>query len=125
MAELLLVRSMTGSSRLSIFLVVVLLASALLEARGAEITRDRAQQIAQWYFVRYFNEGCGGAGDAVLRGDYWECVVLIGYAATPSGIVRINRHTGRVSYRGPYLLKPPTSADSLERWAKRLDERTR
>jgi hypothetical protein len=114
---------MARSSRLSIFLIVVLLASALLEARGAEIARDRAGQIAQWYFVRYFNEGCGGAGDAVLRGDYWECVVVIGYAATPSGIVRINRRTGRVSYRGPYLLKPSTSAESLERWARSYGQR--
>jgi hypothetical protein len=72
-----------------------------------------------WYFARYFpEEGCGGAALPELRGDHWESVVRIGYAGKPSGIIRIDRPTGSVSYSGPYHSKPPSSADSLERWAR-------
>ena len=102
-------------------LVTVLLAAALLSRAlaGGEITQSRAHQIAAYYFGRYFpREGCGGAALPELRGDYWESTVRIGAAGTPSGTIRIHRVTGKVSYSGPYFLKPPTSADSLERWAR-------
>ncbi len=86
---------------------------------GGEITQSRAHQIAAHYFGRYFpREHCGGAALPELHGDYWESTVRIGYAGKPSGTIRIHRVTGRVAYSGPYFLKPPTSADSLERWAR-------
>ena len=105
-------------SRIVSFAVViaVLLASAFA---GGQITQSRAHQIAAYYFARYFpREGCGGAQLPTLHGDYWDSVVGIGEAGTPRGTIRIHRYTGAVSYSGPFLLKPSTSAESLERWAK-------
>jgi hypothetical protein len=100
----------------------VLLVSAFIGSvfASGEITQGRAHQIATWYFARYFpRQGCGGAQLPTLLGDYWESTVAIGYAARPSGTILVHRLTGRVLYRGPLLLKPATSADSLERWSKR------
>jgi hypothetical protein len=91
---------------------------------GGDISQDRAHQLAQWYFVRYFpREGCGGAQSPKLQGDYWESTVGIGYAVKPSGTILIQRHTGRISYRGPFLLKPSTSAESLAHWAQSYGQR--
>jgi hypothetical protein len=84
-------------------------------ASDAPITQGYAHQLAAYYFARYFpREGCGGAGDPQLRGDYWESAVLIGFGAKPSGTIRVHRLTGRVFYRGSFLLKPSVSAASLE-----------
>ncbi|HWY39695.1 MAG TPA: hypothetical protein VNX27_02765 [Chthoniobacterales bacterium] len=114
---------MTRALTVTLMLVAAVAMSAVA---GEEITQSRAHQIAAYYYGRYFpREGCGGTGLPELRGDYWESIVRLGYAGKPSGIIRIHRLTGKVSYSGPYFLKPPTSANSLERWAKRLDERTR
>jgi hypothetical protein len=102
-------------------LTVLVISASLCSAALADsvITQSQAHQIAAYYFARSFpREGCGGAKLPTLHGDYWESVVGIGYAGTASGIIRIHRLTGRVSYSGPYFLKPPTSADSLERWAR-------
>ena len=91
---------------------------------GVEITQRRAQQLAQWYFVRYFpREGCGGAQPPSLHGDYWESTVGIGYAPKPRGTILIERHTGTMWYRGPFLLKPATSAESLACWAQSYGQR--
>ena len=101
-------------------LLTVLLFSAFVATTLAagEMTQNRAHQIAAWYYGRYFpREDCGGARRPTLRGDYWESTVGIGYAGRPSGTIRIHRYTGKVLYNGPYLLKPPTSAKSLEKWA--------
>jgi|SRR5207248_6993403 len=106
---------MSCASRVTVLLFAVLLSSAFA---GGEITQSRAHQIAAYYFARYFpREGCGGARFPTLRGDYWESIVGIGVAGTPRGTIHIHRYTGRVSYSGPFLLKPSTSAESLERWA--------
>ena len=94
-----------------------------LAARG-DITRDRAHQLAAYYFARYFNEGCGGAALPELHGEYWESTARIGYAGTPSGTIRVHRRTGTVSYDRPLSFKPTVSAESLDRWSKSLDERT-
>jgi hypothetical protein len=110
---------MAHAVKVTLLLVCALFASAFEALAGADITQDRAHQIAAYYFARYFpREGCGGAALPTLRGEYWESSVRIGEAGKPSGTIRIHRLTGRVSYVGPYLLKPSTSADSLERWAK-------
>ena len=99
--------------------LMLVTAVAMSAVAGGEITQSRAHQIAAYYFGRYFpREGCGAAALPELRGNYWESAVRIGYAGKPSGIIRIHRLTGKVSYSGPYFLKPPTSADSLERWAR-------
>jgi hypothetical protein len=105
--------------RVTLVLVCALFASAFEAVASADITQDRAHQIAAYYLARYFpREGCGGAALPTLHGDYWESSVRIGEAGKPSGTIRIHRLTGRVYYSGPYLLKPSTSAESLERWAK-------
>src|SRR5262249_11027175 len=107
---------MTRFVRPTILLVSVLVVSAFA---GQEITQSHAHQIAAWYFGRYFpREGCGGAALPELHGDYWESTVRIGDAGTPEGVIHIHRLTGKVFYSGPYFLKPPTSADSLERCAR-------
>ena len=93
-------------------------------AADAAISQYRAHQLATFYFARYFNTGCGGASEPKLRGEYWESTVRIGRAGTPSGTIRVHRHTGRVSYDRPFSLKPMVSAESLDRWSKSLDECT-
>lgn len=83
---------------------------------GSLITQNRAHEIACLYFSRYFpREGCGGAGLPVLRGGIWESDVRLGYAGKRSGVIRIDRLTGRVSYSGSYIGKPSISAQSLGR----------
>ena len=89
-----------------------------------EMSRNRAHQLAAYYFARYFAEGSGGAALPTLRGEYWESTVGIGYAGTPSGTIRIQRHSGRVSYDRRLSFKPSVSAESLDRWSKSLYERT-
>jgi hypothetical protein len=115
---------MRRAFRIPVLLLCVFFVSAVAAIAGGEITQARAHQLAQWYFVRYFpREGCGGAQLPKLHGDYWESVVGIGYAARPSGIILIQRRTGRVSYRGPFLLKTSTSAESLAHWAQSYGQR--
>jgi hypothetical protein len=92
-------------------------------ASGTDITRDRAHQLAVHYFARYSSEGCGGAAVPELHGEYWESIVRIGYAGTPSGTIRVHRHTGTVSYAGPLRFGPAVSAESLDRWSKSLHKR--
>ena len=107
---------MTRALTVTLMLVAAVASSSV---PGEEITQGRAHQIAAYYFGRYFpREGCGGAALPELRGDYWESAVRLGAAGTPSGVIRIHRLTGKVSYSGHYFLKPPTSAASLERWAR-------
>src|SRR5689334_5502303 len=98
---------------LTIFFIAVLASVWVAPVfAGGEITQGRAHQLAAYYFARYFpREGCGGAGLPTLHGDFWESTVGIGYAAKPSGTILIHQHTGRVSYRGPFLMKPSTSAE--------------
>src|SRR5438128_10715557 len=96
-------------------LTVLLIGTSICWAAvaGSEITQNHAHQIAAYYFARYFpREGCGGAQLPTLLGDYWESVVGIGEAGTSRGIIRIHRYSGSVSYSGPFLLKPSTSAES-------------
>ena len=89
---------------------------------GTPITRDRAHELAAYYFARFFpREGCGGPTVPVREGNAWVSTVRIGYSGVPHGTVRIEQQTGRVSYQGPYLLKPSVSAAGLDRWAARLN----
>jgi hypothetical protein len=115
---------MRRAFRISALLPFVFFVSTVAAIAGEEITKARAHQLAQWYFVRYFpREDCGGAQLPKLHGDYWESVAGIGYAPKPSGTILIQRRTGRVSYRGPFLLKPATSAESLAHWAQSYGQR--
>jgi hypothetical protein len=101
---------------LLVFCALLVFGSAAVA--GAPISQDRAHQLAVWYFARYFpRESGGGAALPTLREDYWESTVGIGRAGTPRGTIRVHRYTGRISYRGPFFLKPAVSAQSLERWA--------
>ena len=104
--------------RTTLFALYALILLGSAAEAGVPISQDRAHQLAVWYFARYFpREDCGGAALPTLREDYWESTVGIGRGSTPRGIIRVDRHTGRISYRGPFLLKPAVSAQSLERWA--------
>jgi len=104
--------------RVTFSLLCALLISQVLVA--AEITQNHAQEVANYYFARYFPDiGCGGARRPTLRGDYWESVVAIGEGAEPSGTIRVHRSTGTVSYQGSLGHRPSDSAESLDRWASR------
>ena len=119
-ADLVLVRAKARMTKFTLMALGAVLTVQFAVAADTEISRDRAHQLATWYFARYFpREGCGGAAEPVRRGDRWESTVRIGYAGTPSGTIFVHRYTGRVSYHGPFFLKPPVSADSLVRWASR------
>ena len=102
-----------------VIVTAMLLYSAGL-ATGPDITQDRAQELANYYFAHQFPRiGCGGAKRPTLRDDYWESPVAIGDGATPSGTIRVHRSTGAVSYQGPLGRRPSVSAESLDRWATR------
>jgi hypothetical protein len=104
--------------RATLFALCALMLSVSAVEAGAPINQDRAHQLAVWYFARYFpREDCGGAALPVLRKDYWESTVRIGRAGIRRGTINVDRHTGRLSYHGPFLLKPAVSAESLDRWA--------
>jgi hypothetical protein len=107
----------------TLFAFAALLTCQFPLAAGGDLTRDRAHQLAAYYFARYWSEGCGGAAEPTLRGEYWESTVRIGYAGTPGGTILVHRHTGAVSYNRPFSFKPTVSAESLDRWSKSLDER--
>jgi hypothetical protein len=112
-------RSSCSQATSATFIIVcALLVSQFAVAASAEISQGRAHQLAAYYFARYFpRESCGGAALPTLRGEYWESTVAIGVAGTSRGMIRVHRRTGRVSYHGPFLLKPAVSGESLDRWA--------
>ena len=104
----------------TVLALIALLLWQLAFAADGEMTQDRAQEVANYYFARYFPDtGCGGAKRPTLRGDYWESVVAVGEDALPSGTIRVHRSTGTVSYHGPLGRTPPASAESLFQWASR------
>jgi len=93
----------------------ILILSASTIAAATPINRDQAHQLSDLYFVKYFaREGCGGISSPLLKGNYWESTVKIGYSGKPNGIIRVNRQTGRTSYLGSLILKPDVSAESLQ-----------
>jgi hypothetical protein len=100
----------------------IIIAAAILLCRASfaadvEISQDRAQKLADYYFDRYFPEiGCGAAMDPKRRFHYWTFVVAVGYGGVPSGTIRVHRFTGEASYIGPLGAMPRISADLLERW---------
>ncbi len=87
-------------------------------ARPTEITADRAWHLAARYYHHYVS-GCGGVGQVILRGDYWDAPVHFGYAGTLRGSIRIDRHTGNVSYGG----YPTVSAQNLDSWFTSVTKR--
>lgn len=96
--------------------IFILSLSTLVAA--TPMSKDRADQLIGWYFSKYFpKEGCGAAMPPLLKGDYWESTVALGYSGTPSGMIRVNRLTGKVSYLGPLHFRPDISSESLENWA--------
>jgi len=104
--------------KVTVFALIALFTWALAFAADSDMTQDRAQEVANYYFARYFPDiGCGGAMRPTLRGDYWESVVAVGEDASPSGTIRVYRSTGMVSYDGPLGRTPPASAESLFQWA--------
>lgn len=103
----------------------LLLLSQIVAVAGAPISRERAHQLAAFYFARYFRTGCGGTAEPTLHGDYWESTVRIGFAGKPSGTIRVHRHTGRVSYDRAFAFKPAVAAESLDMWATSLDDRVK
>jgi hypothetical protein len=92
--------------------IVQLGVAAPNETKG--INADRAWKLASMYYHCHVS-GCGGVGEVVLHGDYWEAPVHFGYAGTPQGSIRVHRYSGTVSYRG----HPTVSAESLDAWFAR------
>ena len=76
-----------------------------------EISSGRAWDLAQIYYMRYLG-GCGGVGAVLSRQDHWLAPVRFGYAGTFRGYIRVNRHTGAVSYSS----HPTVSAQTLDSW---------
>jgi hypothetical protein len=71
--------------------------TTLRASDSKEITADRAWQLAQTYYMRYFGlwRRCEVALHITLGGP-----VHYGYSGEPRGSIRVDRHTGSVSYRG-------------------------
>ena len=72
------------------------------------------------YYSRYLG-GSGGVGAVNKQGDYWIAPVHFGYAGTFRGYIRVDRHTGTVSYSW----HPTVSAQSLDSWFASLSKRSR
>jgi len=81
----------------------------VVTAASSEISAERAWHLAATYYHRYVS-GCGGVGEVVARGNYWDAPVHFGYAGTFRGYIRVDRRTGTVSYSG----HPTVSAQSLD-----------
>src|SRR5436305_8275211 len=96
-AYLFLVRPQPAPMKTTLFALFAMLALKSSLVASGEITRDHAHHLAAAYFARYVS-GCGGVQPPSLRGDFWEAPVRFGYAGTPSGVIRVQRHTGVVSY---------------------------
>ena len=73
-----------------------------------EISETEANLFAVAYADRYLNH-CSPQKPK-LQGDIWEFPVTSGRAATASGVIRIDRKIGTVSYEGPLGSKPATTA---------------
>ena len=94
-----------------VFLAAIQISTSAAAATASDVTADRAWHLAAMYYSHYVS-GCGGVGDIVARGDYWEAPVYFGYAGTRQGSIRVHRHSGTVSYGG----HPTVSAQSLDSW---------
>jgi hypothetical protein len=104
----------------SISIATAILLSCIPLAAGREISLNRAQELADRYFVYSFPEiGGGSALRPVKRFDYWAFVLVIGYGGIPSGTIRVNRTTGDVSYDGPLGRRSTVPAANLDQWAAR------
>ncbi|MEI7533708.1 MAG: hypothetical protein WCK57_05010 [Verrucomicrobiae bacterium] len=79
---------------------------------SVEITADRAWHLAAIYDMQYISCS-GGVGDVVAKGNYWEVPVHVDLVSTTLGNIRVNRHTGDVSYGWRH---PEVSAKSLDQW---------
>jgi len=97
-------------------IIIAICSIAILQLRAAtpagsasEINAVRAWHLAANYYHRYVS-GCGGVGEVVAHGSYWSAPVRFGFAGTPRGSIRVDRHTGTVSYSA----HPTVSAQSLD-----------
>jgi hypothetical protein len=84
---------------------------------AAEIDSDRAYALAATYRLRFISL-CGASGEPILHANYWEVPIVVGQGAEPAGSIRVDRHTGKVSYRG----KPTVTPEYLEAWEKSLEK---
>jgi hypothetical protein len=91
-------------------LLLVSCGTPQLAGGSVEINADRAWHLAAMYYTHYVS-GCGGVGEVVARDSFWEAPVHFGYAGTLQGSIRVDRHTGTVSYSG----HPTVSAGSLDK----------
>jgi hypothetical protein len=95
-----------------------------------EIDEDTAYRLATLYMYHYLSL-CGAAQDPVSRGKYWFVPLRIGQGAELYGSVRIDKHTGVITYRGRSFeddrnrAHETITAQQLEIWAKTPEERHR
>jgi hypothetical protein len=100
--------------------IAIAQAEASARSAASEVGADRAWKLASMYYHRHVS-GCGGVGDVVARGKYWDAPVHFGFAGEFQGYIRVNRRTGTVSYSG----HPTVSAQSLDDWFARETKRPR
>src|SRR4029077_6940488 len=63
-----------------------------------EFTAPEAFRLASTYRLMYIG-GCGWSDPPIAHAGYWEVPVYVGIASHPEGSVRVDKHTGTVSYR--------------------------
>jgi hypothetical protein len=98
------------------FIAVVALSGVVradAPSQREEISSDRAFELAAYYRLRYIGL-CGAAGDPISHAKYWEVPIVVGVGAEPAGSIRVDRHTGIVSYPG----HPTPTPKELEAWSK-------
>ena len=122
MAYLFLVRVHSLITKLTVVaacsIAVAQIARSAPAASSADIKADCAWHLAAIYYSRYVS-GCGGVGTVIARRDYWIAPVHFGYAGTFRGYIRVDRHTGTVSYSW----HPTVSAQSLDAWFASVTKR--
>jgi hypothetical protein len=79
------------------------IASMKIAANGVSL--DQAERLAKAYFQVFFGV-CGGTGTPQQRGNFWIVPIVVGMNGTPSGVLRVHRFTGAVSYPRKATLYP-------------------
>ena len=71
------------------------------------ISENEAMIISDNYYYRYEKVGCGAPGPLKGSGNAWFRVVLRGFAAVKTDSIRVDKRTGKVSWRhGPTIYDP-------------------
>jgi hypothetical protein len=102
----------------SILLVCVLSANAGSTDQTPPLTADRVQVLAAAYAHRFICI-CAIADQPMRHADYWEIPINTSSLGHSSGLVRIDRRTGEVSYPG----ERSASIGEIEAWLKEARKR--